>query len=84
MDCYFISYCFVVFIASFELFGFEGGEDFAPAAVGFEYLPREDGQELGLAIAERIVTAHGGRIKVESREGKGTSVYVTLPAERIF
>ena len=44
--CYFVGCCGVVFIASFELFGFEG-EDFGPEAVGFEYLLREDGRGRG-------------------------------------
>ena len=34
---------------------------------------------LGLYIAERIVTAHGGRIEVESSEERGTTFTVRLP-----
>jgi signal transduction histidine kinase len=37
------------------------------------------GAGLGLTIARGIVRAHGGRIWVESTEGKGTSVHFTLP-----
>jgi signal transduction histidine kinase len=36
---------------------------------------------LGLAIARRIVEAHGGRIEAESQVGQGTSFRITLPRE---
>jgi PAS domain S-box-containing protein len=37
------------------------------------------GTGLGLVIARSIIDAHGGTIEVESTEGEGTTVTVTLP-----
>jgi len=39
------------------------------------------GAGLGLTLAYGIVESHGGRIEVDSIEGKGTSVTITLPVE---
>jgi heavy metal sensor kinase len=41
----------------------------------------EGGTGLGLSIAQSIVTAHGGRIELESTPGRGTVCTVTLPLE---
>ena len=45
----------------------------------FQKGPRSKGSGLGLSIARRLVLAHDGTIDVESAEGKGTTVTVTLP-----
>ncbi len=37
------------------------------------------GSGLGLALAKKVVEAHGGRIWVESERGKGTTVCLHLP-----
>jgi len=39
------------------------------------------GTGLGLAIAREMIEAHGGEIWAESEEGKGTTIFFTLPYE---
>ena len=39
-----------------------------------------DGHGLGLAIARRVVAAHGGTISARNRDGGGLEVTITLPA----
>ncbi|MEK7294845.1 MAG: ATP-binding protein [Nitrospirota bacterium] len=43
------------------------------------FTTKKDGSGLGLATAQRIVDQHGGWIRVESHEGKGTRFAVCLP-----
>jgi signal transduction histidine kinase len=46
----------------------------------FVRAPGSPGSGLGLAIARDLVTAHGGTIGIESRQGSGTTVRLSLPA----
>jgi signal transduction histidine kinase len=45
----------------------------------YYYTTKEKGVGLGLPITHRIIEAHGGQLKIESRVGSGTEVTVTLP-----
>ena len=46
----------------------------------FTTKPTGQGTGLGLSLAYDIVKAHGGEIKVETREGQGTEFTIRLPA----
>jgi signal transduction histidine kinase/FixJ family two-component response regulator/putative methionine-R-sulfoxide reductase with GAF domain len=45
------------------------------------FTTKADGTGLGLAVVERIISAHKGTLKVESEEGKGTTFTAYLPIE---
>ena len=59
--------------AVFEAFG-QGRHDIATA---------EKGTGLGLPIVRGLVEAHGGKVRLESQLGKGTTVACFFPRERL-
>lgn len=42
------------------------------------YTTKPNGSGVGLSICRQIVHKHGGEIRLQSHEGKGTSVFITL------
>ena len=63
----------------------DSGQGIPPELLGqvfrpmFTTKPEGKGTGLGLSICREIVRGHGGEIRIESREGQGTSVVFTLP-----
>ncbi len=41
-----------------------------------------DGSGLGLFIVKKIIDAHGGTIKIESKKGEGTSFVLSIPSSK--
>ena len=52
---------------------------FTPFFRSQKHKKAKPGTGLGLAIVKRIVEAHGGSIRAESEEGKGTAFFLTFP-----
>jgi signal transduction histidine kinase len=75
--------------------GSERGQPFVRIADNGRGIPRQDrkqifrlffstrksGTGLGLPIVRKIVREHGGKIGIRSREGRGTTVTISLPSE---
>jgi signal transduction histidine kinase len=65
----------------------DNGSGISPANLGrifepfYTTRPSGAGRGLGLPVAQGIITAHGGSLDVESTEGRGTTVTVTLPPD---
>jgi signal transduction histidine kinase len=57
---------------------------FAPFRQGDNSISRRfGGTGLGLAISRKLIELHGGGVEIESEAGRGTTVHLTFPAERL-
>lgn len=64
-------------------------EDIPKALIPFNQVDQSmtrgyEGTGLGLPICKRLVEAHNGTLRIDSAPGQGTTVTVTLPAERVM
>jgi two-component system, NtrC family, sensor histidine kinase HydH len=70
--------------AGVELIVRDSGRGMSPGELGRLGTPffttREDGTGLGVVLARSAVAQHGGSLRYESVQGKGTTATVTLPA----
>ena len=57
--------------------------DVLPKIFDLYFTTKPQGTGIGLAVSQQIVAAHGGRIDVESRPGRGTVMRVVLPASTV-
>lgn len=48
------------------------------------FTSKPDGTGLGLSLSKRIISEHGGRIRVENKEKKGALFTIQLPLERLM
>lgn len=58
-------------------------EDLLPGIFNPYFTTKTSGTGLGLAIVHRIIEAHGGEVKVESRVGQGTVFTLLLPVGEV-
>ncbi len=62
------------------------GKGMDPSVVGHVFDPffttKPSGTGLGLSISHELIRAHGGDIRIDSTEGRGTNVRITIPNSR--
>jgi nitrogen fixation/metabolism regulation signal transduction histidine kinase len=62
----------------------DNGYGMSPDVVDHAFIPffttKSSGTGIGLSLCRQIILKHGGTIRVESEEGKGTTFIITLPS----
>jgi signal transduction histidine kinase len=58
------------------------GEEEAKKILEPFYTTKAQGLGLGMPYAKKIIDQHGGTITLNSRLGEGTTIAITLPAEK--
>ncbi|MCR4959301.1 MAG: HAMP domain-containing histidine kinase, partial [Prevotella sp.] len=62
----------------------DNGCGMSPDVVDHAFIPffttKPSGTGIGLSLCRQIILKHGGTIRVESEEGKGTTFIITLPS----
>jgi signal transduction histidine kinase len=53
-----------------------------PRVFDLYFTTKEDGNGIGLSLVKRIAELHGGEVRVDSTEGRGTTVTLTVPEAR--
>jgi len=49
-----------------------------------ELMPIQKGTGLGLPLSKNLIAAHGGEIEIESEPGRGTTVTICFPEDRVI
>ena len=61
----------------------DNGCGMSPDVVDHAFIPffttKPSGTGIGLSLCRQIILKHGGTIRVESQQGKGTTFIITLP-----
>ncbi len=61
----------------------DNGKGISPDALDYIFEPfftlKNGGTGLGMSIVKRVVTSHGGKVKVMSKKGEGTTVNLYIP-----